>query len=297
MTSVLYDAPGPVTRRRTLIASVVATVLLLGLAAVVIVRLGQQGQLTEARWGPMLNPVNDSFLLVWARLGEALLATLVAAVLTLVFSLVIGTVLAVVRITSTPWYRWLVVGFVELLRGLPVVITIFLAWRILPTIGINVDPLWPLVIGLTLYNSVIIGEIIRSGVASLPRGQTEAGYSLGLTRGQVLRSILLPQAFRVMLPALISQLVVIVKDTSLGFIISYEEFVRTANQIIQVLNNPIQLYAVVAVIFIAINYSLGKLAELVERRLSRAGRTAVVPAAPATMAVSAGPTAAGAAGG
>ena len=109
-----------------------------------------------------------------------------------------------------------------------------------------------LVIGLTAYNSVIIAEIIRAGVASLPRGQAEAGYSLGLTRGQVLSSILLPQAFRVMLPALISQLVVIVKDTSLGFIISYEEFVRTANIIIQTLHNPIQTYAIVALIFIII---------------------------------------------
>lgn len=275
MSAVLYDVPGPVTRRRTLIGSAVATFLLAIVVAAVLVRLGQQGQLTEARWGPMLNPFNDSFALVWQRLGEALLATLVAAALTLVAALAIGTVLAVVRITSAPWYRWLVVGFVELFRGLPVVITIFLAWRVLPAVGINVSPLWPLVIGLTAYNSVIIGEIIRAGVASLPRGQAEAGYSLGLRRRQVLRAILLPQAFRVMLPALISQLVVIVKDTSLGFIISYEEFVRTANQIIQVLNNPIQLYAVVAAIFIVINYSLGRLAQYVERRLSRAQCSAV----------------------
>lgn len=269
MTTVLYDVPGPLTRRRTLIGSAVAAALLAGVAAAVLIRLGGQGQLTEARWGPMLNPFNDAFPLVWQRLGGALFATLAAAVLTLIASLTIGTGLAVLRITSAPWYRWLVVGFVELFRGLPVVITIFLAWRVLPALGINVDPLWPLVLGLTLYNSVIIGEIIRSGVSSLPRGQAEAGYSLGLTRAQVLASIQLPQAFRVMLPALISQLVVIVKDTSLGFIISYEEFVRTANQIIQVLNNPIQLYAVIAAIFILINYSLGKTAEFVERHLSR----------------------------
>jgi glutamate transport system permease protein len=274
MTAVLYDVPGPVTRRRTLIGSTVAALVLAGVVAAVLIRLGGQGQLTEARWGPMLNPFNDAFPLVWRRLGGALLATLVAAALTLVASLAIGTVLAVLRITSAPWYRWLVVGFVELFRGLPVVITIFLAWRVLPAVGINVEPLWPLVIGLTLYNSVIIGEIIRSGVASLPRGQAEAGYSLGLTRGQVLASIQLPQAFRVMLPALISQLVVIVKDTSLGFIITYEEFVRTANQIIQVLNNPIQLYVVVAAIFITINYLLGRLAQYLERRLSRAQRSA-----------------------
>ena len=277
MTAVLYDAPGPRTRRRTLISSVVAVAVLAALAALVLYRLGQAGQFTEEKWGPLIDPTNQYFTQVWTRLGLALVATLVAAGLTLVFSLVVGTALAVARVTSAPWYRWSVVGFVELFRGLPVVITIFLAWRLLPAIGINVDPLWPLVIGLTLYNSVIIAEIIRSGIASLPRGQAEAGYSLGLTRMQVLGSIQLPQAFRVMLPALISQLVVIVKDTSLGFIITYEEFVRTANQIIQFLRNPIPTYFVVAVIFIVINYSLGRFAEYVERRLSRAQRAAAPP--------------------
>lgn len=280
MTAVLYDAPGPAARRRTVIGSVLAVGALVAVAAWVVYRLNAAGQFTEELWGPLINPANQYFAQVWERLGYALVATAVAAVLTLVFSLAVGTLLAVSRITAAPWYRWLVVGFVEIFRGLPVVITIFLAWRLLPAVGINVDPLWPLVLGLTLYNSVIIAEIIRTGVASLPRGQAEAGFSLGLTRGQVLTSIQLPQAFRVMLPALISQLVVIVKDTSLGFIITYEEFVRTANQIIQFLHNPIQVYFFVALIFIAINYSLGKLAEYVERRLSRAQRTAAPPAAP-----------------
>ncbi|WP_433279857.1 amino acid ABC transporter permease [Pseudonocardia xinjiangensis] len=282
-TSVLYDAPGPVTRRRTLISSGVAGAIVLVVIALVVVRLAGQGQFSAERWGPLVNPFDPSFLAVWRLLGQALVATLIAAALTLVFSLVIGTLFAVSRITANRYYRWLVVGVIEFLRGVPVVIAIFFAARVLPEVGLDLPILWYLVIGLTAYNSVIIAEIIRAGVASLPRGQAEAGYSLGLTRGQVLSSILLPQAFRVMLPALISQLVVIVKDTSLGFIISYEEFVRTANIIIQTLHNPIQIYAVVALIFIVINYALGRLAEYVERRLSRARRTAVAPADPGTL--------------
>jgi glutamate transport system permease protein len=282
-TSVLYDAPGPVARRRTLISSSVAGVIVLVVIALVIIRLAGQGQFSGALWGPLINPFDSSFLAVWLLLGQALVATLVAAALTLVFSLVIGTLFAVSRITANRYYRWLVVGVIEFLRGVPVVIAIFFAARVLPEVGLDLPILWYLVIGLTAYNSVIIAEIIRAGVASLPRGQAEAGYSLGLTRGQVLSSILLPQAFRVMLPALISQLVVIVKDTSLGFIISYEEFVRTANIIIQTLHNPIQIYAIVALIFIVINYGLGRLAEYVERRLSRARRTAAAPADPALM--------------
>jgi glutamate transport system permease protein len=279
MTSVLYDAPGPKARTRTLISSIVAGVIVLGVVVFVIVRLANQGQFTAAKWGPLLDPTNGDFGPVWNLFGQALVATLSAAGLTLVFSLVIGTLLAVTRVTANRYYRWLVVGVIEFLRGVPVVIAIFFAARVLPQVGIDLPIMWYLVIGLTLYNCVIIAEIVRAGINALPRGQAEAGYSLGLTQGQVLRSILLPQAFRIMLPALISQLVVIVKDTSLGFIISYEEFVRTANIIIQTLQNPIQTYVVVAVIFIVINYSLGKLAEYVERRLSRGRKTAAAPAA------------------
>lgn len=278
MTSVLYDAPGPKARTRTLISSIVAGVIVLGVVVFVIIRLANQGQFTAAKWGPLLDPTNGDFGAVWNLFGQALVATLSAAGLTLVFSLVIGTLLAVTRVTANRYYRWLVVGVIEFLRGVPVVIAIFFAARVLPQVGIDLPIMWYLVIGLTLYNCVIIAEIVRAGINALPRGQAEAGYSLGLTQGQVLRSILLPQAFRIMLPALISQLVVIVKDTSLGFIISYEEFVRTANIIIQTLQNPIQTYAVVAAIFILINYSLGKLAEYVERRLSRGRRTAAAPA-------------------
>ncbi|MFR9804396.1 amino acid ABC transporter permease [Pseudonocardia sp. RS010] len=277
MSSVLYDAPGPVTRRRTLISSIVAGIILLAVVVVVVLRLVAQGQFTAEKWGPLVNPLNPDFAAVWTLFGQALVATLAAAGLTLVFSLVIGTVLAMTRVTAAKWYRWLVVGVVEFLRGVPVVIAIFFAARVLPEVGISLPIIWYLVIGLTLYNCVIIAEILRAGINSLPKGQSEAGYSLGLTRGQVLRSIQLPQAFRIMLPALISQLVVIVKDTSLGFIISYEEFVRTANIIIQTLRNPIQTYAVVAVIFILINYTLSKLAEYVERRLSRGRRGGVTP--------------------
>jgi glutamate transport system permease protein len=276
--SVLYDAPGPVTRRRTLISSVVAGAIIAAVLVLVAFRLAASGQFDGERWSPMFNPADGDFAAVWNLLGNALVATLTAAALTLVLALVIGTALTVTRITAAPWYRWLVVGVVELLRGVPVVIAIFFAARVLPEVGLDLPLLWYLVIGLTAYNSVIIAEIIRAGVQSLPRGQSEAGYSLGLTRGQVLSTILLPQAFRIMLPALISQLVVIVKDTSLGFIITYQEFVRTANLIIQELQNPIQIYLLVAVIFIVINYSLGKLAEYVERRLSQARTTAVAPA-------------------
>ncbi|TQM14312.1 amino acid ABC transporter permease [Pseudonocardia kunmingensis] len=276
-TPVLYDNPGPRMQRRVRIGSIVAGVVLLGVVALVLVRLGQAGQLSGEKWGPIVNPYHPQIAALWTGLSGALLNNFIAAVLAMALSLVVGTVLAVTRLTSAPWYRWIVVGAIELFRGLPVVIAIYLAYRILPELGVDVSLLWYLVIGLTAYNSVIIAEIVRSGVLSLPRGQAEAAAAIGLTRVQSLRLIQLPQAFRVMLPALISQLVVILKDTSLGFIILYPESVRFVRIAIQELDNPIQLFFVLAVIFIVINYLLGRFAEWVERRLSRA-RTGATPA-------------------
>lgn len=296
MSSVLYDAPGPRARRTTLISTVVAVVLLAVVVVFAVIQLGANGQLDGEKWGPAFNPANQYFVATWTALGTGLVNTVVAAALTLVLALAIGTALAVARITSARSYRWFVVSVIELFRGLPVVITIFLAARVLPEFGVSLPPLWYLVVGLTAYNSVIIAEIVRAGVNALPSGQSEAAYAVGLTRFQVLRIILLPQAFRIMLPALISQLVVIVKDTSLGFVIfGFSEFVRTANTVIQFfggqegINLPLQMYIAVALVYILINYGLGKLAEYIQRRTSRARRpTKGAPDEPAPVLVRAG---------
>ena len=132
-----------------------------------------------------------------------------------------------------------------------------------------------LVAGLTLYNCVIISEIVRAGIQSLPRGQVEAGLAIGMTPGQVMSQVQLPQAVRAMLPALISQLIVVLKDTSLvTFIANYDELLSQGESIQRNLGNPIQTFFVVALIYIAINYALGRLAQYIERRQGRAGRSA-----------------------
>lgn len=290
--AVLYDQPGPRARRNVLIGSIVAGVALAVVLALVLVRLGSQGQLSEERWGPLVNPANPLFVALWTALLQALSLNVVAALLAMVLSLAIGTALAVSRVTAARWYRWMIVSVIELLRGLPVVVAIFFASRILPELGVDLPRLWYLVIGLTAYNCVIIAEIVRAGIASLPRGQSEAASAIGLTRGQSLRLVQLPQAFRVMLPALISQLVVVFKDTSLGFVILYPEvitFARIATQNPD-LRNPLQLYFTIAVIFIAINYALSRFAQWVERRLSSAR-----PSAPTASAGREAPALAGSA--
>jgi glutamate transport system permease protein len=294
--SVLYDAPGPRQRRLTVIVSVVAVIAVLaGLYFLVYRPLDSKGQFSSELWGPLLDPGNENFSQVWARLGVGIRNTLRAAALAIVASLVTGTLLAILRIqlksltrrrftgVATP-LSYLLRGLsvllsavtracVEVFRGLPVVITIFFVARGLPEFGVSLSTVWYLVIGLTVYNSVVIAEILRSGMEGLPTGQSEAAAAIGLSPAQTTRMILLPQAYRIMLPALISQLVVVLKDTSLGFIISYEETLNIGKQIIGVLDNPIQVYAVIAALFISVNYSLSKLAQYIQRRLSRGPKT------------------------
>ncbi|MDQ1676165.1 MAG: glutamate transport system permease protein [Actinomycetota bacterium] len=310
--SVLYDAPGPRARRLTVVTSVVVGALLAyALYAWVYQPLADKGQFTHEKWGALVDPSDENFPLVWQRLGIGFRNTLTAAALSIVASVVLGTALAVLRfrladVARGPRPRLGAAGrrpafgrvpvvlrywceralglvtrvFVEFFRGIPVLITIFFTARILPEYGVRLSPLYFLVIGLTLYNMVVIGEILRSGMANLPRGQKEAADAIGLSPLQTIVSILLPQSYRVMLPALISQVVVVLKDTSLGFVISYEEVLRIGGQIIQSLSNPIQVYIVIAVIYILINYLISRLAVYVQRRVARGRKTppgAVVP--------------------
>jgi glutamate transport system permease protein len=305
--ATLYDAPGPRARRLTLITSAVAVVAIAAVVYFFVYRpLAEDGQLSMEKWGPLIDPSNENFFLVWARIREGFIATLLAAAAATMLALVVGTLLAIARVQlkAAAHRRYVGLGaglgiaarvltiflnalsraFIEVFRGIPVVITILFVWLGLPQLGIDFDnKMWFLVIGLVIYNSVVIAEILRSGMEGLPGGQREAAQSVGLSSMQTTRLILLPQAFRIMLPALISQLVVVLKDTSLGFIIGYEEILRVSGQVIQVLENPIQMYIVVGAIYILINYALSKLAGYVQRRLARGRKTRglAVPERPA----------------
>ncbi|MGY1772163.1 amino acid ABC transporter permease [Blastococcus sp. SYSU D00813] len=278
--SVLYDAQGPRGRRRTLIGTVVALLVLAGLVFLAVRRLVDREQFTMEKWGPLIDPDNEAFDAVWRLIREGIVNTLKAAAVAMVLSVVLGTLIAVARLSLGRVARIPLIGFVELFRGLPVVVLVYFGARVLDDVGVDLSGLpggqvfWGLVIGLTAYNMVVFAEVIRAGVASLPRGQREAALATGLTNGQTMRLVLLPQAFRVMLPAIISQLVVVLKDTSLvTFVANFDELLSQGESIQRNLDNPIQTFFVVAVIYVAINYTLGKLAEFVQRRQQRAGRS------------------------
>lgn len=274
-TAVLFDTPGPVARRRTRIGSLVAGVLLLATIALVLVRMQQQGQLTPEKWGPLVDPTNTDFAPVWRLLLPAWGVTLRVAAVAVVASIVLGLVIGALRLLLPRGPRIPLIAVIELLRGLPVVVTILYVDILLRTLNAHPGSFWVLVVGLTLYNCVIISEIVRAGIQSLPRGQVEAGLAIGLTRGQVMTQIQLPQAVRAMLPALISQLIVVLKDTALGSVVlvSLGDVGEIAGRLRQVLDNSIQTYFVIGLMFVVVNLLLDLLARRVQRRLSTGRRT------------------------
>ena len=261
--AVLYDVQGPKARRRVLIGSLVAALRPAGRSS----RSPRCGWPTTGSSSTRSTSRSSRSRSSTSACSEGLLNTLKAAAYALVLALLLGIVLAFGRLSSSWFVRLPAVAVVEFFRGVPLLLLILFFFLAFPlAFQIELPALWALVFGLTLYNGAVIAEIIRAGVLSLPKGQTEAALAVGLTRGQTLRAILLPQAVRIMLPALVSQLVVLLKDTSLGFVIGYAELLRTGGQLVQVLDNPIQLYVAIALIYIAINLALGRLAGYLEGR-------------------------------
>jgi glutamate transport system permease protein len=261
-TPVLYDVQGPRGRRRVLVSSIIGVLVLLALIALAARRLAANGQFDSDKYKPFFDQP-----LLYRRLWEGLTNTLHAAVYAMVLALLLGVVLAFGRLSHRKYLRLPVIAVIEFFRGVPLLLLIFALFLAFPlVVHTDLPALWALVIALTLYNGAVIAEIIRAGVQSIPKGQTEAASAIGLSRGQTLRIVLLPQAVRVMLPALISQLVVLLKDTSLGFVIGFSELLRTGGQLVQVLRNPLQLYLLVALIYIVINSLLSALAGYLEGR-------------------------------
>jgi glutamate transport system permease protein len=261
----LYDAPGPQARRRILIGSVVGGLVLAAVVAVVIQRLEETGQFRSIFWEPFTRAGVQRILL------RGLGATLRAAGVALVLAVLLGLVLAAGRLSERWAFRQLSGVFVEFFRALPLVLLIFFAFLGLPELGIEIGAFGALVIGLTLYNGSVLAEIFRAGINAVPRGQREAAYSLGLRKTAVTRLILVPQAVRIMLPTIISQLVVLLKDSALGFIVAYPELLRSGRRIYTNIGNVIPTAIVIAAIYIVINLALSALATLIERR-QRVGR-------------------------
>ncbi|KQQ04302.1 MULTISPECIES: amino acid ABC transporter permease [unclassified Rathayibacter] len=269
MSSVLFDNPGPRARVRNRILGGLVILLVVAVFAFILWRFAESGQFSAEKWRAFRYP------LVWQSIGAALGQTLGAFAAAGVASLVLGLVLAVGRLSDRRWISLPVTTFIELFRAIPVLILMMLMYYGLPFIGLKLTPYLAVVIALTLYNGSVFSEIFRAGIEALPRGQKEAGYAIGLRKAGVMRLILFPQAIRTMLPVIIAQLVVALKDTALGSIITYNELLYYAkylgNQ--SSLDSPIIPAAIViGAIYISICLLLSGLAKWIEVRTKSMGR-------------------------
>lgn len=258
------DELGPRGRRRVRIATIVSVVVLAGLIAVALNRLAEQGQLEAELYTDLFQ------VAVWRRLLTALVRyNLSVALVSMALSLVIGLGLALGRLSRTAAVRQPIGAFVEFFRAVPVLLFIFLARFGLPAYGINLGDYGFVIVALTAYHSSVLAEIYRAGIQSLSRGQSEAALSLGMTYWQTMLLIVVPQAVRRMLPAIVSQLVTIIKDTTLAYIIGFSEMLREGTRIAEFLRNRLQTLLLVALIFVAINYALSRFASWLEQRQRR----------------------------
>ncbi|WP_084127161.1 amino acid ABC transporter permease [Demequina sp. NBRC 110054] len=274
-SSVLYDVPGPRARRLDRILNVTFSVAFVAIAAYVVYAFAQRGVFDD-RWKVLWDPPKGQTAAdVWTSLAQGLGNTLLAAAIAAPIAVTLGAFVAIVRRGIT---RRLVTGsatvVTEFARGLPVLMLMLLA-----RLAFGWSPLWSVVFGLVVYNAAVVAEVLRAGLTALPKGQREAGLSIGLSPMRTTLLIELPQAVRIMLPALVSQIVVLLKDTALGYIVSYPELLRKIKINRDYFGDDyvIPLFVVGATLYILINLAISRLATYVERRLRERGKGANPP--------------------
>lgn len=268
--TVLYDAPGPRARIRNNLLSVVAAIALVVVAWLVYRALDENGQLTADKWDPFLESSSWTTYLLPGIKG-----TLVAAALSIVLALILGSILGIGRLSDHRSVRAVAGSFVEVFRAIPVLILMIFTYQFYAEYDVFKSKdlaLAAVVTGLTLYNGSVIAEIVRAGIKSLPKGQSEAAQALGLRKSQMMGAVLLPQAVTAMLPAIVSQMVVALKDSALGYLIGYIEVVRSGQQLGSYYGNYLPSLLVVAAIMIILNSTLSYAATTLEARLRRTRR-------------------------
>ena len=282
---VLFDEPGPRGRARIRLFTVVGVLLVGAVVALALYQFYKSGQLGRSRWLAFVQPAYLNFL--W----EGLRGTIIATALGALFSFPLGVVLALGRLSRNGLLRRVSTWYIEFFRSIPLLLLIYVFLLALPRYGVNLPILWKLVVPIVLVNVAVLAEIFRAGILAVDRGQAEAAAALGLREGTAMRAVILPQAIRLVIPTLVTQLVALLKDSTLGYVVSYPELMKQANNLANYTNLLVQTYLIVAVIYVVLNLLLSRFAVWLERRLgsrtsSRAarGKAAEPEGVPQTMA-------------
>lgn len=260
MRDALYEAPGPKTRRLTLIATVISLILvIIGIALIV-----RQFYVTD-----QLDPKYWSFFLrssTWKYIINGFWGTIRVATMAGILALILGILLMFGRISRNRVVALIFRIIIDFFRGVPSLLLIYFFYLALPQYGFRMPAFWMITLPVALAASGVLAEVFRAGVNAVPKGQTEAALSIGLTPGQTLRKIVLPQALKIVVPSLISQLVVVVKDTTVAYVVSYPDLMQNARVLITTHDALVQVYFVVAILYILVNYAINQLSIQMARR-------------------------------
>ena len=260
MRDALYEAPGPRTRRRVRIGTMVSAVVVLLAIAAVVRQFWVTGQLAPRYWSLFLQWTT------WRFLGQGLLGTVAVALTAGAIALVLGLLLMLGRMSGVRPLAALCRVVTDFFRGVPSLLLIYFFFFVPAQLGLKLPSFWMLTLPVALAASGVLAEVFRAGVNAVPRGQVEAALSVGLSKGKTMRKIVLPQAVRYVIPSLIAQLVVVVKDTTVAYVVSYPDLMQNARVLITSYDALVSLYLVIAVIYILINYAINKASVAVANR-------------------------------
>lgn len=264
LKNALYEAPGPRTKKITAAVTAVTLILLAFLVFLVIRRFKVTGQLDSKQWSFFLKGTT------WTFIGKGLLGTLEASVLGAVTAFAGGLLMMLGRIGKIRVISVISTALIEFTRGVPTLLFIYFFFLVLPQYGIQFPPLLKIALPVAISASGIVAETLRSGVNAVPKGQREAALSLGMRDGAVFFKIIFPQAMRYVIPALITELVIVVKDSTFAYVVSFPDLMQNAKVLISNYDAMLQVYLVVAVIYILINYVLNRISERIAARMKAA---------------------------
>jgi glutamate transport system permease protein len=264
--SVLFDAPGPNAIRRSRILSIVFAVAALALLVLAAYQLWLGGAFYQDRWDIFSRPE------VWfaARgLMAGLGTTLSIAGIAAVGAMVLGIIFSILRNAASRWVRIPTTIVLEFFRGMPVLLMMLFILIVFAS-----GTYWSVVWALIVYNGAIIGEALRAGMKSLPKGQRESGLAIGLTPLRTTLEIELPQALRIMLPIILAQLIVLLKDTSLGYIVGSPEILRIGRQLVDFYDRDggpyaLSMFFVLLAVYLALNLGLSAVVRWAHKRVTR----------------------------
>lgn len=252
LEDILFAAPSLRAQSITRAVSVMAAIALLLLIAGVALQFHSAGQFDIQFWEFF------AWSTTWTFLGKGLLGTLASAAMAAVIALTFGLVLLLGRLARSRLVRWLSIALIEFLRGTPTLLLIYVCFLVLPPAGLKLSTYWMLTLPVGLSAAAVVAEVYRAGVLAVPRGQADAARSLGMTEAQAFFSIVFPQALRYIVPALVAQLVIVVKDTTFGYVVTYGELMQNAKVLIANYNSLVPVYLVVALLYCLVNYAISR---------------------------------------